>query len=330
MPFVVRWKSLLLCAALLGPWVAWAEPPIPRPAASAGAGTGAASAPERPHYAPLIRMQCSPVTPDTKVPWIEVSQLPDLTKDYSYFEACSDLDTAWTSQSYPDPKFVPPRTPEHEERVARFLQGVKDFVAADVDDWVGYVNGWLGTTLPTAQKQYKQFPDGLQTTRLNSSGADLSLRQFNSHAKIIGLHLWRDTETSGVLTERRSVSILAISSDSDCVSLPWRSEAYRTQCNSGTPKERLCITPVDIQKSFPRPGYVLLPMSVRTARERPNAQQVAELGGQWFGYKVHVFEAGQSVGTIGFGFGFMPCAARVDIDLKKTRPKSEAQPKEKP
>lgn len=320
MPFVVRWKSLLLCAALLGPWVAWAEPPIPRPAASAGAGTGtgAASAPERTHYAPLIRMQCSPVTPDTKVPWIEVSQLPDLTKDYSYFEACSDLDTAWTTQSYPDPKFVPPRTPEHEERVVRFLQGVKDFVAADVDDWVGYVNGWLGTNLPAARVNKKGHPDGVLSFDASSNGTDFPTSRFDTHAKVISLHIWRDIEPKSVNTVRRLLSIVGMSTAHDCVTLPWASESYRYQCNPGTRSERLCITPVDIDKTFgSQSDYVLRPMSVRSARNRPSTSELAMLGGQWFGYEVFVFERGQNVGTVGFGFNFKPCASSVTLRLKR-------------
>lgn len=324
MPFVVRWKSLLLCAALLGPWVAWAEPPIPRPAAIAGAG--AASAPKRTQYAPLIRMQCSPVTPDTKVPWIDVSQLPDLTKDYSYFEACSDLDTAWTTQSYPDPKFVPVRTSEHQERVARFLQGVKDFVAADADDWVGYVNGWLGTTLPVAAIDHKQFQDGLQTTRLKSSGFNLALGKFHSRARLISLHLWRDLPLVGPTTDRRFLTISGITSEPDCITLAWGSAAYRAHCHEGSPREQFCITPMDIQRAFEKQsGYVLRPMSVRAARERPDAQQLARLGGQWFGYEVHAFEVDQSIGTIGFGFSFKPCASVVDLNLKKSRPRGDTQ-----
>jgi hypothetical protein len=66
-------------------------------------------------------MQCTPVTPDTKVPWIDVAQLPDFTNAYAYFEACSDADYAWTTQSYPNPKYVPERTLEHQGRVKLLL-----------------------------------------------------------------------------------------------------------------------------------------------------------------------------------------------------------------
>lgn len=295
MPFVVRWKSLLLCAALLGPWVAWAEPPIPRPAASASAGTGAASAPERTHYAPLIRMQCSPVTPDTKVPWIEVSQLPDLTKDYSYFEACSDLDTAWTTQSYPDPKFVPPRTPEHQERVARFLQGVKDFVAADVDDWVGYVNGWLGVELPAARID----------RRPNAGDA------YSIYSKSGQREIW-----SQLLNGKTGlISILVSSHHQPKIGYV---ETTRDTTLAGFDRDSACITSMDVQNAFAdQPGYLLRPMTVRSQRQRPNAQELAQLGGQWFGYEVFVFERGQNVGTVGFGFNFKPCASSVTLRLKR-------------
>lgn len=309
MPFVVRWKSLLLCAALLGPWVAWAEPPIPRPAAIAGAG--AASAPKRTQYAPLIRMQCSPVTPDTKVPWIDVSQLPDLTKDYSYFEACSDLDTAWTTQSYPDPKFVPVRTPEHQERVARFLQGVKDFVAADADDWVGYVNGWLGVELPKNRFERLPAKDGRFSDYLNS------------HQRL--------AKSSTLATEVALVSLLT----SWRYAQNGRLDQHRLEVTlAGIDRSNACITSIDLQKTFAdEPGYLLRPKSVRTARERPNAEQLAQLGGQWFGYEVFVFESamsGHRSGNLVFNFGFRPCADSVTIRLTRTRPKSEAQSKEKP
>jgi hypothetical protein len=67
------------------------------------------------HAQPMpSRMQCSPVTPETKVPFIEVAQLPDISRDVAYFEGCSDLDNAWTPQSYPNPKYVPKRTPENQ------------------------------------------------------------------------------------------------------------------------------------------------------------------------------------------------------------------------
>ena len=62
---------------------------------------------------PPDRFRCSPVTPDTKVPFIETAQLPGLSRGMAYFEGCEDLDNARTPQSYPDAKYVPLKRAEN-------------------------------------------------------------------------------------------------------------------------------------------------------------------------------------------------------------------------
>ena len=104
---------------------------------------------------------CStPVTPETVVPWIELSALPDLSRTTASFEHCTNIDHAWTTQSYPDPKFTPPRTPEQEARVRAFLQGIKDFVKADAEDWVAYANSQFGASLPPPVPDRLKSNDG--------------------------------------------------------------------------------------------------------------------------------------------------------------------------
>jgi len=311
-------SALLLGLAPACAGIASAEPTLPRKAASKPAPPVAAGQPQ-----PGLpsRMRCTPVTPQTLVPWIDVAKLPDLSRDTAYFEACDDLDTAWTTQSYPDPKYVPSRTLEHEARVARFLQGVKAFVAADTVDWAGYVNGWLGTRFSKASTQNQSFADGTRSATTKFNGTDVNLDSFDTYSKIVSFHQWRDTLPRGLIEERRLLSLVSISSDADCISLPWMSHEFQTRCTSGTPNERLCITPTDIQLAFDnQPGYLMRPMSVRTARTRPSTQELAQMGGQWFGYDIFVFDApvtNHNTGTVQFGFGFMPCAARVEFSLKK-------------
>lgn len=302
MRFVVRWDRLLLCLLLVCPLYALAEPRLPRPVSSAPP----ASAASQPAPGLPSRMQCTPVTPDTKVPWIEVSQLPDLTKDFAYFEACSDLDTAWTTQSYPDPKFVPARTPEHEERVARFLQGVKAFVAAESEDWVGYVNGWLGVEMPMAEVDRRSNTGDSYSEYFKSSYRKSWSRTLEGQLGLISMlvSLHYDPKAAHV-TGVRDVTV------------------------AGFDQKNACITAIDLQKAFAdQPGYLFRPMSVRSQRERPNAMELAQLGGQWFGYEVFVFDSavtGHHTGTVAFGFGFRPCAGSVTFRLKKTRAIREPQ-----
>jgi len=267
------------------------------------------------------RLQCKPVTPDTKVPWIEVSQLPDLTRDSAYFEACSDLDSAWTTQSYPNSKHVPERTPEHQARVSLLLRGIKDYVAAESDDWVAYVNGWLGSTLSPSRIESKKSPGGHSTVWSTSFRKDHALTNFGVSSKILGVYSRHYVSAQGEISKQKELSISGLTSDPECLILGEGSAAYRAHCKMGRAAEKLRIPPVDVQRAFENiSGYLFRPMSVRTSNRRPNAQELAELGGQWFGYEVHVFNTPATGGYSGlmmFGFGSKPCASRIQIDLKK-------------
>lgn len=246
------------------------------------------------------RLQCSPVTPDTKVPWIEVSQLPDLTRDSAYFEACSDLDHAWTTQSYPNPKYVPDRTPEHEARVSLFLQGIKDYASAESDDWVTYVNAWLGAALPPSRIERSPFSNGNVFVSTFSVVKDQTFTQFQFESKTLGVYGTRVVTPGGMLTSnKRRMSI------------------------SGVDGTNFCVTPVDLQKAFEnQPGYLFRPASVRSAPYRPTSQDLTKLGGQWFGYQVHVFSGphtGKYAGLMRIEYGFKPCAASIQIELSESR-----------
>ena len=92
----------------------------------------------------------------------------------------------------------------------------------------------------------------------------------------------------------------------------------------GIETNKLCVTPVDLQKAFEnQPGYLFQPASVRTARSRPTPQELTKLGGQWFGYQVHVFSGsstGKNAGLMRMDFGFKPCASSIQIELSESRP----------
>jgi hypothetical protein len=249
--------------------------------------------------APPSLLQCTPVTPATKVPWIEVSQLPDFTNAYAYFEACSDLDYAWTTQSYPNPRYVPERTPEHQARVKLLMQGIKDYVVAESDDWVSYVNAWLGIVLPRPKVERLQTPDGYASIHSISYARDQTLLKFETSGKLISTYGIRRVSAQGVTVfSRRELSMTDLDT------------------------KGLCVTPIDLQLAFEnQPGYLLRPMSVRTWRNRPNKEELTKLGGQWFGYEVHVFSApgaAQSSGSIRVAFAFKPCATRIQIELSNT------------
>lgn len=253
---------------------------------------------------PPSRMRCSPVTPDTKVPFIETMQLPDLSRDHSYFEACSDLDTAWTPQSYPNPKYVPKRAPAHEARVSLLLERIKEYVAAESDDWVSYVNNQFGSSLPPSNVERRTFPDG-EITRSTSYARGHGLTKFETSSEIFGVYGRQYVSPQGVtISSERKLSI------------------------TGLDTAKLCITPVDLQKAFEnQPGYLFRPMSVRTGRTRPSPEDLAKLGGQWFGYEVHVFDGpstGQNAGLMRIGFGFKPCAVSIQIELTKKQPSGDA------
>jgi len=272
---------------------------------------------------PPSRLQCTPVTPDTKVPWIEVSQLPDLTRDTAYFEACSDLDYAWTTLSYPNAKYVPARTPEHEARVSLLLQGIKKYVSAESDDWVAYVNAWLGATLPLPKTERKVFLDG-ETIHWTSFVKAQNLMRLETSSEMLWLS-GRQYLSSDVTkrTNDRKLSISGLTSDGECRVLAAGSSAYRSHCKMGMASENLCITPVDLKNAFEnQPGYLLQPTSVRTARLRPTSQELTKLGGQWFGYQVHVFSGpttGKYAGLVQFRFEFKPCASSIQIELSESK-----------
>lgn len=272
------------------------------------------------------KLQCSPVTPETKVPWIEVSQLPDLTQDHAYFEWCSDLDYAWTTQSYPNPKYVPNRTLEHEARVALLVQGLKDYVAAESDDWGAYVNAWLGTTLPPSKVESRRYPGGDSSIRSSSDARDHTLAKLGSRADI-GIYSHYYVSPQGAISNDKRLSISGLSSDADCRLFAEGSPPYMDHCKIGMATEKLCLTPVDLQRAFEnQPGYLFRPASVRSARTRPNRQALAKLGGQWSGYEVHVLantHTGQYMGSMRFGFGFKPCASRIFIELNKNHPQGD-------
>jgi hypothetical protein len=258
------------------------------------------------HAQPMpSRMQCSPVTPETKVPFIEVEKLPNVARDPMYYTWCTDLDNAWTPQSYPDAKYVPKRTPEHEARVNLLLQGLKDYVAADSDDWVSYVNAWLGSSLPSPNVERKRFSDGERTSSI-SYAKDHALPKFETSSKILGVYGWEQISPQGVLIYgEREVSI------------------------TGLDTTKLCITSVDLQKAFEsQPGYLFRPMTVRVSQTRPNLEELGTLGGQWFGYEVRVFSdavTAYHAGLMLIGFGFKPCAARISVKLIEKTPQGEKQ-----
>jgi hypothetical protein len=241
------------------------------------------------------RMQCSPITPETKVPFIEVEQLPNVAHDPLYFHWCTDLDSAWTPQSYPDAKYVPKRTPEHEARVNLLLLGLKELVTAEPDDWVSYVNAWLGSNLPPPNVYRRSFPDGEATSSISNAESN-SLTKFKTTSKAISANSWQQVSSQGaVIYSERKLSI------------------------RGLDTTTLCITSVDLQKAFEnQPGYLFRPLTVRASQTRPNPEDLAKLGGQWFGYEVYAFSdltTKQEPGLMDFGFGFKPCAARININI---------------
>jgi hypothetical protein len=246
---------------------------------------------------PRSRMQCSPVTPDTKVPFIDVSQLPDISRDPLYFEGCSDRDYAWTLQSYPDPKYAPKRTYEHQARVNFLLQGLKDYVTTESDDWASYINAWLGSNLPPSDVERRRFSDG-DTTRSMSYRTGNTLTKFGVTSEILSTYSTQHVSPQGVMIFSQRELVIR-----------------------GLDTTKLCITSVDLQKAFEnQPGYLFRPITVRTSQPRPNPEELAKLGGQWFGYDVYAFiepVAKQAPGLMSFGFGFKPCAMNISFNLTK-------------
>ncbi len=291
----VSLRPWALCAAvlLMGPLSVHAQTPAPGSAA-------------RVTVRPTLIPCTTPVTPETVVPWIDVSALPDLSRSTAYWEHCSNIDHAWTTQSYPDPKFTPPRTPEQEARVRAFLQGIKDFVKADVEDWVAYVNAWLGSGLPAPKvERSRPTSGGYFSVHTLSEAKDQSLPIFDASTNVLGIYARQRFSPNGVeVSSAKHLSFI------------------------GLRAEKLCITPVDLQQAFEnQPGFLFRPMSVRTSNRRPNADELANLGGQWFGYEVHVFPGsttGQFSGRMSFSFKFKACADAIQIELSRNqRPDSE-------
>ena len=278
--FTLAFAALALCPSL----GAQAQPANP--------GSGA-----RVTVRPALIPCTTPVTPETVVPWLEVSALPDVSRSTAYWEHCTNIDHAWTTQSYPDPKFTPPRTPEQEARVRAFLQGIKDYVAADAEDWVAHVNAWLGSTLPPSKIDAKKYPAGDSDVYSRSSERDHGLSRFGTRSKILSVYSRRYVSPQGGVSSERELFITGLNTDT------------------------LCITPVDLQQAFEsQSGYLFRPLSVRSSNRRPGSEELAKLGGQWFGYEVHVFASpatGQFSGRMNFPFQFKPCADSVRIKLTR-------------
>lgn len=270
------------------------------PIASSAQSTAAPQTPVKSLPAPPVppKNRCSPVTPDTKVPTIESPFLPDFSQGGSYWEWCEDSDYAWRPQSLPNRKYVPERSTEHEARLRLFLQRIKAFVSADVDDWVPYVNEMLGVELPAAKVDRTSRPQGTDVWG-RTTGKTLRLKTFGVSAEYVYVAWATLTLANGQLSSSsRSMSI---------------------QLN-GSP-QTLCVTPIDLQAAFEgQRGYVFRPRSIRATRTRPTEQELARLGGQWIGYEVHVFAGvapGDFDGRMSFTFGYEPCASHISIKLTK-------------
>jgi hypothetical protein len=241
----------------------------------------------------------TPVTPETVVPWIEVSALPDLSRTTASFEHCTNIDHAWTTQSYPDPKFTPPRTPEQEARVRVFLQGIKDYVAADAEDWGAYVNAWLGSTMPPPKvERSKPTSDGSFSVSAISQAKEQSFPKLGGSTNILGIYASQQFSRNGA-----------------------QGPIDKHLTFIGLNVQELCVTPVDLQQAFEnQPGYLFRPLRVRTSNRHPDAEELAKLGGQWFGYEVYVFAGsptGQFSGRMSFTFQFKACANRIQIELTR-------------
>jgi len=127
--------------------------------------------------------------------------------------------------------------------------------------------------------------------------ARATLRAF---AKILGVYGRRYLSRKGVVSNIRMVSI------------------------SGLDTSSLCITTVDLQRAFGnQPGYQFRPLRVRTSNRHPDAEELAKLGGQWFGYEVYVFAGsptGQFSGRMSFTFQFkarQPHSDRTDPEARQ-------------
>lgn len=271
------------------------------PIASSAQSTAAPQTPVKSLPAPPVppKNRCSPVTPDTKVPTIESPFLPDFSQGGSYWEWCEDSDYAWRPQSLPNRKYVPERSSEHEARVRLFLERIKAFVSADVDDWVPYVNEMLGVELPAAQVN-KRLPLDTEWTVARSRGSQVRLSTFRVDAGYVEV----DWSRSLRLPSRRLYEY-------------WRGLTIQLDKASTS----LCVTPIDLQAAFEgQRGYVFRPRSIRATRTRPTEQELARLGGQWIGYEVHVFAGvapGDFDGRMSFNFGYEPCAGHISIRLTK-------------
>ena len=265
------------------------------------------------------------VTPDTKIPWIEESELPDQSRSPMYFEFCSNIDNAWMTQSYPDVKYVPKRTLEHQARVNLFLKGIKDYIAADSQDWASYVNAWLGSTLPPQKIEREKNLAGNSSVSSSSYVKDRALKNFETSSKLLEVTDRLYVSLQGEVSKYRTLSISDLTSEEDCITLAKGSGAYAAYCKMGMATEKLCITPVDLQKAFEnQPGYLF--SSGRIPGRRPTPQELAKLGGQWIGYVVYVFagpDTGKYSGDIRISFDYKPCASDIQINLTNTQPQGD-------
>ncbi len=271
------------------------------PIASSAQSTAAPQTPVKSLPAPPVppKNRCSPVTPDTKVPTIESPFLPDFSQGGSYWEWCEDSDYAWRPLSLPNRKYVPERSTEHEARVRLFLQRIKAFVSADVDDWVPYVNEMLGVELPAA-KVDRQVSADTEWTLKYALRRPAMLSTFQTGANYVEVtgsrRVWLTSRQ--MYDDQRGLTI-----------------------QLGESSRSLCVTPIDLQAAFEgQRGYVFRPRSIRATRTRPTEQELARLGGQWIGYEVHVFAGvapGDFDGRMSFTFGYEPCASHISIKLTK-------------
>lgn len=245
--------------------------------------------------------QCTPVTPETKIPFIEAPL--QYGPNPASFEWCEDIDYAWTPQSYPNVKFVPKRDPEHVERIEAFLQALKDFIVSDSDDWVSYINEKFGTQLPAPEiSKSHLFSNRTYSIYSQSFLTNGELKKFKANYETLNFYGSSNiSEIDVPIGSKRNFSV------------------------KGLNTVNFCITPIDLKKYFDvNPDSLMRPSSNRPVfgRERPTADEVVKLGGQWTGYEMYIFSSSstnQNEAQIYAGFGFKPCAVYFDINAKKSK-----------
>jgi hypothetical protein len=233
-------RLLLGVIGLVGSGLVVGEPRLPQPATPTPAP---ASAPQgqrlsgRP-YPPPVGNQCTPVTPSTKIPFIDATQQPRPSPGAATWEFCSDLDYAWTTQSYPNAKFTPERTLEHKRRVDTFLQHIKDYAYATppatngVPDWVSFFNERLGSKLPAmVVEKDDRFPDqGASFYSKSESSEPQSFWLASTVVQKFYLYGVRHVSLSGfVASDQRRLSIDGLDSSTLCIAATDLQEAFENQ-----------------------------------------------------------------------------------------------------